>query len=78
MKFKLQPTLQNKLIKLISLKKEDYNSLYHVASDPSIWEQHPDRYRYTKEGFEKYFDGAIKSGGAFLVKEKNTDEVIGS
>ena len=74
----LRPTLENELVKLIPLKEEDFETLYQVASDPLIWEQHPDRYRYTKEGFEKYFDGAIKSNGAFLVKDKTSDEVIGS
>lgn len=74
----LQPTLENELVKLIPLKEEDFETLYQVASDPLIWEQHPDKNRYTKEGFEKYFEGAINSGGAFVVIEKNSTEVIGS
>jgi RimJ/RimL family protein N-acetyltransferase len=78
MNFDLQPTLENELVKLVPLKKDNFDSLYQVASDPLIWEQHPDRYRYTKEGFEKYFNGAIKCGGAFLVREKSSNEVIGS
>jgi RimJ/RimL family protein N-acetyltransferase len=78
MLFDLQPQLENELVKLILLKQEDFDILYQVASDPLIWEQHPDRFRYKKEVFEKYFEGAIKSGGAFLIVEKNSDEVIGS
>ena len=78
MNFKFQPILENELVKLVPLKQDDFDILYQVASDPLIWEQHPDRYRYKKEVFEKYFEGAIKSGGAFLVLEKNSDEVIGS
>jgi len=74
----LQPILENELVKLIPLKKEDFEMLYEVASDPLIWEQHPDKYRYTKEGFEKYFRSAIESRGAFLGKEKNFDGIIGS
>ena len=78
MNFELQPTLENALVKLVPLKQEDFDILYQAASDPLIWEQHPDRFRYKKNVFEKYFEGAIKSGGAFLVVEKNSDEVIGS
>jgi len=78
MLFDLQPHLENELVKLVPLKQDDFDILYQVASDPLIWEQHPDRYRYERNIFEKYFDGAIKSGGAFLVLEKNSDEVIGS
>lgn len=78
MHFDLQPTLENELVKLVPLREEDFEILYQVASDPLIWEQHPDRYRYKREVFEKFFGGAIASGGAFLVVEKNSDEVIGS
>jgi len=78
MYFDLQPHLENEAVKLIPLKVNDFEKLYHVASDPLIWEQHPDKYRYKRDVFEKYFDGAIKSGGAFLVVEKNSAEVIGS
>jgi RimJ/RimL family protein N-acetyltransferase len=78
MNFKLQPILENELVKLVPLKQNDFDILYQVASDPLIWEQHPDKYRYKKDVFEKYFKGAMESGGAFLVFEKNSGEVIGS
>ncbi len=78
MHFDLQPHLENELVKLVPLKEEDFEKLYHAASDPLIWEQHPDKYRYRRDTFEKYFDGALQSGGAFLVIKKNSDEVIGS
>jgi RimJ/RimL family protein N-acetyltransferase len=78
MHFDLQPHLENELVKLVPLKEEDFELLYQVAFDPLIWEQHPDKYRYKREVFEKYFDGALQSGGAFLVVEVNSDEVIGS
>jgi RimJ/RimL family protein N-acetyltransferase len=78
MNFKLQPILENELVKLVPLKANNFESLYLVASDPLIWEQHPDKYRYKKDVFEKYFKGAMESGGAFLVLEKNSGEIIGS
>src|SRR5205085_110795 len=48
------------------------------ASDPLIWELHPDRTRYTREGFQRYFDGAIASGGALVAIERATGSIIGS
>ncbi len=60
------------------LKETDFESLYLAASDPLIWEQHPNKNRYQRQQFENYFKGAIESGGAFLVKDAGTKEVIGS
>jgi len=76
--FDLQLKLENELVKLIPLKKEDFEMLYEVASDPLIWEQHPNKNRYQREVFEKNFEGAIESKGAFLVINNKTEEVIGS
>src|SRR5207237_2289973 len=78
MEFELQPTLQGKLIEIRPLKPQDFEALYKAASDPLIWEQHPDSDRYRPEVFQKYFDGAIESGGAFAVIELKTGRIIGS
>lgn len=75
----LQPTnLSNELISLKPLQEEDFERLYLVASDPLIWEQHPNKNRYQREVFSNYFDGAIESKGAFIVLESSTGQVIGS
>jgi RimJ/RimL family protein N-acetyltransferase len=75
----LQPqSLSDRLIALRPLQKSDFESLYQAASDPLIWEQHPNRFRYKKEVFSEYFQGAIDSKGAFLVMDKADGEVIGS
>lgn len=60
------------------MKKEDFDSLYNAASDSAIWAQHPDADRWKKEAFSAYFDLAIKSGGAFKIVNKATNEVVGS
>jgi N-acetyltransferase len=73
-----QPSLQNNLIKAEPLQQKHFNLLYQVASDPFIWEQHPNKNRWQSEEFKNYFTGAIKSGGAFLVRDAKTNEVIGS
>ncbi|WP_307532849.1 GNAT family N-acetyltransferase [Pedobacter sp. W3I1] len=78
MNFDLQPTLANDLITIVPLKEEDFEALFAVASDPLIWEQHPNKDRYKREVFENFFKGAIESKGAFIVYEKDTNKVVGS
>lgn len=60
------------------LAEDDFEKLFEAASDPLIWEQHPNKDRYKREVFMNFFKGAMESGGAFLVIEKDTGEVIGS
>lgn len=76
--FNLQPTLENEFVKIQALMLEDFEVLYSVASDPLIWEQHPNKNRYQREVFETFFKGAIESKGAFLVFDKQTNQAIGS
>jgi len=77
MPFDLQPRLNNEWITLEPLEPGDFAALYAVASDPLIWEQHPNRNRYQREVFAGYFDGAIASGGAFRVIDRTTGTLIG-
>ena len=73
----LQPfNLENEWVKLNPLQETDFEALYAVASDPLIWEQHPNPDRYKKDVFQNYFKGAIESNGAFLIKNK-LDQAIG-
>jgi RimJ/RimL family protein N-acetyltransferase len=74
----LQPTLNNHFILLEPLVVNDFDALFAVAADPLIWEQHPDKLRFQKEVFQKYFDSAIESKGAFIIIDKLTNEIIGS
>jgi len=76
--FPLQPKLQGPLLELRPLKPDDFEALFAAAGDPLIWEQHPDFERYKREVFQKFFDSAIESGGAFAVIERATGRIIGS
>lgn len=79
MSFDLQPLhLANDTVSLQPLKSSDFERLYKVASDPLIWEQHPNKNRYQKDVFQTFFEGAIKSQGAFIVFDTQTNEPIGS
>jgi RimJ/RimL family protein N-acetyltransferase len=73
-----QPVLQNDLIIATPLKGNDFEDLFKAASDPLIWQQHPNKNRYQRPAFENYFKGAMESGGAFLVRDTYTNQVIGS
>ena len=74
----IQATLENENVKLVPLNPNDFEELFSVASDPKIWEQHPNKDRYQREVFEKFFQGAIESKGAFKIMDKSSNEVAGS
>lgn len=76
--FDLQPTLKGNLIELRPLARENFDALFAAASDPLIWEQHPENDRYKREVFQKFFDGAIESKGAFAIIERTSGRIIGS
>ncbi|MCB0507676.1 MAG: GNAT family N-acetyltransferase [Chitinophagales bacterium] len=76
--FKFQPTLQNDLVLLRPLLQSDFDSLYKVASDPLIWEQHPSKERSQLKGFTDFFNTAIQSQTAFAIIDITTQEIIGS
>ncbi len=43
-----------------------------------IWEQHPERDRYEKDVFQVFFREALESGGAFVVIDRSSQQIIGS
>jgi RimJ/RimL family protein N-acetyltransferase len=78
MTFDLQPRLENKWIRLEPLVSADFEALYAVASDPLIWQQHPNQNRYQRDVFSTFFQGAMESGGAFRVIDATNGALIGS
>lgn len=74
----LQPILKDDLVILYPLQTTDFEELYKVASDPLVWEQHPNKDRYKREVFQNFFDGAMQSKGAFKIVDLTTNETIGS
>lgn len=78
MAFELQPTLRGELLELRPLRPDDFDALYAVASDPLIWEQHPDSDRYKEEVFREFFRGALESGGALVAVDLKDGRVVGS
>ncbi len=78
MTFELQPILKSEILEVRPLRADDWEELYAVASDPWLWEQHPNSDRYKPDVFRKFFDEALASGGAFVVLDRKTGCVIGS
>jgi RimJ/RimL family protein N-acetyltransferase len=76
--FDLQPALTGELLDLRPLRPEDFQTLYAVASDPLIWQQHPVSDRYKDTVFAGFFRDALESGGALIATDHRDGLVIGS
>lgn len=74
----LQPTLVGETLTLRPLRSDDFEALFAVASDPLIWEQHPEPTRYQRGVFEGFFRKGMESGGGLLVVDHASGAVIGS
>jgi len=78
MTFDRQPILRGELLEMRPLRADDFEELYRVASDPLIWEQHPEPDRGTLPVFREFFDEALASGGALVAVERASGRIIGS
>ena len=77
MKFKDKYENDNYLIK--KLKISDFNLLYDVGKNPSIWEQHPENDRWKLEKFKNYFNNGIQNEfGIYGIFDKKENRLIGS
>lgn len=76
--FKTLPILAVGKYTLIPIQKDDFEALYAAASDREIWAQHPNKNRYERDVFKIFFEGALKSGGAYKIIDVHSNSVIGS
>ncbi len=74
----LQTVLTGQTLQLIPLQPEHWPALMQAASDPLIWTLHPEPERYKPELFRPVFDGGLTSGGAYLICDKQSGEVLGT
>ena len=75
--FDPQPRLIGELVELRPLRAEDYDALYAVASDPLIWELHPDE-RWREDVFRDFFAQHLATGGALVILDRADGRVIGT
>ncbi len=73
-----QPVLKGQHITLLPLQAEHFADLTQAASDPLIWQQHPEPNRYQREVFAGFLQGALASGSAFTIVDHHQQQVIGS
>ena len=73
----LQPTLTGPHVTLRPLAAQDCEELFDIASDPLIWAQHPDPARGTREGFQLFFEGALRSQCCLVAIDTVRKSLIG-
>lgn len=73
-----QPILEGGRLLLRPLRPDDWDALFAVASDPLIWDVHPQHDRWQEPVFRAFFDEALANGGAVAVIDRANGAVIGS
>lgn len=78
-----QPTLSGALVTARPFTPADVDALYAVASDPRIWEQHPEPTRWQREVFQRFVDSGLAlagttHGGMLVVHDAVSGALIGS
>lgn len=73
-----QPVLEGELLLLRPLRPDDWEALFGVASDPLIWEVHPQHDRWQEPVFRRFFDDALAKGGALAAIDLAHGSVVGS
>ena len=74
----LQPTLMGEHVIVRPVRAADWDGMFAAASDPKIWELHPESDRYQEAVFRKYFEGALASHSALTIIDKASGAIIGS
>ena len=64
-------------ITLRPLTAAGHQELSDIASDPLVWAQHPDPARGTREGFQLFFEGALRSQGCLVAIDTVRKSLIG-
>lgn len=75
--FDFQPHLTGELVRSRPVRPSDWDALFSIGSDPKVWEQHPQRDRYTEANFRIYFDDGLASGGALVAIDLIDGAVVG-
>ena len=73
-----QPVLEGERLLLRPLAVADWDALDAVASDREMWARQPTHDRWQAPVFRAFFEDALAGGGALVILDKRTGEVIGS
>ncbi len=77
MPFDMRPCLVGSTLELRPITADDYAAVYAAASDPLIWEQHPDSQRWREDVFAEWWRRAMQDN-ALAVIDRATAKIIGS
>jgi RimJ/RimL family protein N-acetyltransferase len=76
--FDFQPILTGERVVIRPVVISDWVSMFEVASDPKIWELHPEHDRYTEAVFRQYFENALECGSGFAFVHRESGRIFGS
>ena len=72
-------SLETNAFSLEQTTSSDFEPLFGVASNPVLWEQHPEKDRWKRSVFLTFFQGALENDlGCFTIRDKSAGVVIGS
>lgn len=60
------------------LVPEDWQALFAVASNPAVWELHPQHDRWQEPVFRIFFEDALAKGGAIAIIDRESGCIVGS
>ena len=73
-----QPHLEGGSVRLRPMQESDFDRLFAVAQDRELWAQHPVNDRWEEPVFRSFFEDAMRSGGALVLEDRETGDIIGS
>ena len=77
--FQQVKALHSKQFELRQLEHTDFEPLLSVASNPKVWEQHPEQDRWKRDKFQRFFDGALENSlPSYTIIDREQSLIIGS
>ena len=73
-----QPTLKGPSLLLRPMRADDWSAFAAIASDPVVWELHPQPDRWREPALSAYFAGLIDGKGALAVIDKASGALVGA
>jgi len=65
--------LETNSFSLEQTTSSDFEPLYGVASNPVVWEQHPEKDRWKRSVFLTFFQGALENDlGCFTIRRASS------
>ena len=69
--------LSGETLHIRALASDDFDGLFAIAADKELWAQHPEKNRYQREVFEKWFADAMEQQTLVII-DHTQNRIIGS